>query len=129
MEHFSNKLFRWLQAGQRQNFCLLRTKKAKQLWLDAPLVPPEPIRTSACQTSSAPTTKETFEGSSLSRVKGKITDYSMKLVAYIVKKTACQETQRDTITNLTAEPVCLHCSHRDLNVSIHDVTFVSLSSN
>ena len=39
MEHLSNKLFRWLQTGLRQNFCPLCAKKAKQLRLDAPLVP------------------------------------------------------------------------------------------
>ena len=32
----------------------------------------------------------------------------------------CQETQGDTITNMTVEPVHLHCSHHNLNVSVHD---------
>ena len=36
-------------------------------------------------------------------------------------------TQRGTITNLTAEPVSLHCSHHDLNVSIHDGICLRLS--
>ena len=70
--------------------------------------------------------EEMFEGS---REKGKPTDYSVKLVAYLAK-TVCQETQCDTITNLTAEPVRLHCSHRDLNVSIHDgCSSVSVATN
>ena len=48
MEHLSSELFiSWLQAGRRRNLCLLRAIKAKQLRLDAPLVPPEPIRASS----------------------------------------------------------------------------------
>ena len=54
MEHLSNELFRWLQAGRRRNFCLLPAKKAKQLRLDAPLVPPEPIRASPKQAPPGP---------------------------------------------------------------------------
>ena len=74
MEHLSSELFiSWLQAGRRQNFC--RAKKAKQLRLDAPLVPPEPI-TPAPNKLRPSVPKETFEGS---RAKGKTTDYSMKL--------------------------------------------------
>ena len=76
MEHLSSELFiSWLQAGRRRNFC--RAKKAKQLRLDAPLVPPEPITPAPAPNKLRPSVpKETFEGS---RAKGKTTDYSMKL--------------------------------------------------
>ena len=58
MEHLSNELFRWLQAGRRRNFCLLPAKKAKQLRLDAPLVPWTHPRQP--QTSSAPPSRAYF---------------------------------------------------------------------
>ena len=109
-------------------------KKVKQLRLNVPLVPPEPICASVCPwfhlnpsvPASAPNKlrptvpKETFEGS---RAKGKTTDYSVKL--WHVAKTVCQETQRDTITNLTAEPVPSACQHPWWDL----FTFVGLSSN
>ena len=48
MKHLSSELFiSWLQTGRRRNLCLLRAIKAKQLRLDAPLVPSEPIRASS----------------------------------------------------------------------------------
>ena len=48
-------------------------------------------------------------------------DYRLfyETLAYVAK-TLCQVTLPNTITNLTVEPVRLRCSHRDLNVSIHD---------
>ena len=61
MEHLSNELFRWLQAGRRQNFCLLPAKKVKQLRLDAPLVPSTPAPAPNKLRPSIP--EETFEGS------------------------------------------------------------------
>ena len=74
------------------------------------------------KSSTPPSWKKTFEDS---RAKGKATDYSMKLCHKC--RRPCQETQGDTITNLTAEPVSLHCSHHDLNVSIHDGICLRLS--
>ena len=92
-------------------------KKAKQLRLDAPLVPPEPIRTSACPKQAPPL----CPGGDVRTQQSERKDYRLfcETLAYVTK-TVCQETQRDTITNLTAEPVRLRCSHHDLNVSIHD---------
>ena len=60
--------------------------------------------------------EETFEGS---RVKGKTTDYSMKLW-HMWQRPRVKKLSVTLITNLTAEPVRLRCSHRNLNVSIHD---------
>ena len=94
---------------------LLPAKKAKQLRLDAPLpVPPEPIRASASPKQAPPLRP----GRDVRRQQSERRLFCETL-AYVTK-TVCQETQRDTITNLTAEPVRLRCSHRDLNVSIHD---------
>lgn len=39
----------------------------------------------------------------------------------MAKTVVCQKPQGDTITNLTAKPVRLHCSHQDSNVSMGDV--------
>ena len=85
----------------------LLSKMAKQLRLGAPLVPPEPIQYSP----------ERDVQSQQSERK----DYRLfcETLAYVAK-TVCQDTQGDTITNLTAERVHLHCSHHDLDVSIHD---------
>jgi len=47
-------------------------------------------------------------------------DYRLfyETLAYVAN-TACQETQLNTTTNLTAEPARLRCSHRDLNQCQH----------
>ena len=47
IEHLNNELFRWLQAGQCRNFCLLRAKKANSCgsmrpWFNLNPSTPEP---------------------------------------------------------------------------------------
>ena len=118
MEHLSSELFRWLQAGRRRNFCLLPAEKAKQLRLDAPRRLWNPSAPAPRLPQQAP---PLHPGRDVRRQKSERRDYRLfcETLAYVTK-TVCQETQRDTITNLTAEPVRLRCSHRDLNVSIHD---------
>ena len=128
IEDLSNELFRWLQTGLRQNFCLLRAKRAKQL--DAPWLlnwtnpcqcwPPNKLHPSI--------PKETFEGS---KVKGKTTtDYSMKHVAYVAK-TVCQKlsvTLSQTWQlnqSVCTVPIVIWMSASMIDLS----TFVRLSSN
>ena len=78
---------------------------------DVPLAPPAK-RTST--TEPAPK-----EGPPLSpHSKAAERKETLQTILASVAKTVCQETQADTITNLT---VRLHCSsHLNLNVSIHD---------
>ena len=111
-------------AGWCRNFCLLRTKKAKQLRLDAPMVPRQPICASTCPKQAPPLRPER----DIQRQQSERKDYRLfcQILAYVTK-TTCQETQRDTITNLTAKQVRLHCSHCDLNVGIHDGICLRLS--
>ena len=101
-------------------------EKAKQLWLDAPLEHPRQRLP-----QQAPPLRP---GRDVRRQQSERRDYRLlcETLAFAAK-TVCQETQRDTITNLTAEPVRLRCSHRDLIVSAASMmdlfTFVLLSSN
>ena len=65
---------------------------------------PEPIRASACPKQAPPLCPE----SDVRRQQSERKDYRLfyETLAYVAK-TLCQETLHDTITNLTAEPVCL----------------------
>ena len=113
MEHLSNELFK---QGDAKTSVYYPRKRRKQLWLDAPLVPPEPIRASASPKQAPPLRP----GRNVRRQQSERRLFCETL-AYVTK-TVCQETQRDTITNLTAEPIRLRCSHRDLDL----LTFVRL---
>ena len=116
IEHLSNELFRWLQTGLCRNFCLLRAKKVKQLRLNAPLVIKLNLSMPAPATKQAPSWKRRLKAAEWKErlqtilwnfgICGK--DHVSKISVY------------NTITNLTAEPVRLHYSHHNLNVSIHD---------
>ena len=93
-------------------------EKAKQQWLDAPLV------TKLNPSVPGPAPKQApplHPERDVRRQQSERKDYRLfyETLAYVAK-TVCQKTQRNTIKNLTAEPVRLRCSHRDLNVSIHD---------
>ena len=71
---------------------------------------PEPIRTSACAKQAPPLRPERDVRRQQSE--RKVYRLFYETLAYVAK-TLCQETLCDTITNLTAEPVCLCCSHHN----------------
>ena len=127
MEHLrlSNELFRRLQAGRRRNCCLLPAKKAKQLWLNAPL---EPIRASACPNKLRPSVpEETFEGS---RAKGETTDYSVKL--WHMWQRPCVKKRSVTLSQTWQlnQSVCTVPIVIWMSATMMDLfTFVRLSSN
>ena len=89
-------------------------EKVKQLRLDAPLV------TKLNRSAPTPAPKQApplHPERDVRRQQSERKDYRLfyETLAYVANTSAY-----NTITNLTAEPVCLHCSHHDLNVSIHD---------
>ena len=116
IEHLSNELFRWLQTGLRRNFCLLRAKKVKQLQLNAPLV----IKLNPSAPAPAPKQAPSQNRRSKAAERKERLQTILWNFGICGKDHVSKNSAYNTVTNLTAEPVRLHYSHHNLNVSIHD---------
>ena len=121
MEQLSNELFKWLRC---QNFCLLCEKGKTSftcLALDAPLAPPAklkftPICASACpKRTSAPLCWKATERKE--RPQTILWSFGINGKDCVSKNSGWHY----------HKPVSLHCSHHNLNVSIHDGICLRLS--
>ena len=119
MEHLSNELIQMVacEAGRRETcvYCTRnRRNSCSSMCLSFQLNPSAPVHACPMPKQAPPLHPKR----DVQRKQSERKDYRLfyETLAYVAK-TVCQETQCDTITNLTAEPVRLYCSHRDLNRS------------
>ena len=113
----SNELFKWLQGDAETSvYCAKRAKQASPSLFGGSMRPWFHLLSgNLLPSAAAPAPKEAHPSLHVRRQPSERKDH--RLFWHKWRKTVCQETHGDTITNLT---VRLHCSHHNLNVSIND---------